>query len=116
MLHSNSHTEKHIRSAENRQTTRFEMHSAKGMEAGRIRKNGQIRRFKLQISKAQKELYAIAALELLMAEKSESRIRKEADAGLEVLHGKPKKRDRNAQSAKKRKKRRFEMDQAEQTD
>lgn len=113
MLHRKPHIENHLQSAEKRLSARLELLTTNGADAGRIKKDSQIKRFKAQVRKAKRELTAIAAAETLMAEKSEARIRKEAAAKLETMHKKSKKRDRNAPPAKKRKKRRVEVDENE---
>lgn len=113
MLHRKSHIENHLRSAENRLAARLELLTTNGMDADRMKKDPQIRRFQAQARKARRELSAIAATETLMAEKAESRIRKAA-AKSEASHNKPRKRDRDAPPAKKRKKRHLEADENEQ--
>lgn len=111
MLHRKPHIENHLQSAEKRLASRLELLTTNGVDAGRIKKDSQIKRFKAQVRKAKRELTAIAAVETLMAEKSESRTRKEAAAKSEAMHKRSKKRDRNAPPAKKRKKRRIEVDE-----
>ena len=114
MLHRKPHIENHLQSAEKRLAARLELLTANGMDTDRIKKDPQIRRFKARVRKARRELTVIAAAETLTAEKAETRIRKTADAKSEALHKKSKKRDPNAPPAKKRRKRRFEVDEGEQ--
>lgn len=114
MLHRKPHIENHLQSAKKRLAARLELLTTIGMDADRIQKDPQIRRFKARVRKARRELTVIATTETLTAEKAETRIRKAAAAKAEALEKKSKKRDRNAPPAKKRRKRRNEADQDEQ--
>ena len=114
MLHRKPHIESHLQSAEKRLAARLELLTANGMDADRIQKDPQIRRFKARMRQARRELTVIATTETLTAEKIETRIRKAEAAQSEALQKKSKKRDPNAPPAKKRRKRRLEADEGEQ--
>ncbi len=116
MLHRKPHIENHLQSAEKRLAARLELLTTNGMDADRIKKDPQIRRFKARMRQARRELTVIAAAESLTAEKVETRIRKAAAAQSEATQKKSKKRDPNAPPAKKRRKSRPEADEVEQAE
>ena len=113
MLHRKPHIENHLKSAEKRLAEHLEQLNANGMEAAKIPRNSQVKNLKATIRQAKKQLAAIAAIETQMATKAEDRIRKEAAKAAEPA-SKPKKKDRSAPPAKKRKKPRLEAEAAEQ--
>ena len=112
MLHRKPHIESHLKSAEKLLAERLELLTANGMDAGTILKDSRVKQLKAEARHAKKQLAAIAALETQMAEKAEARIRKETAAKSGDLSDKPKKKDRNALPAKKKKKRRIELEEA----
>jgi hypothetical protein len=111
MLHRKPYIEKHLQSAQKRMAARLELLTTNGVDAAQIKKDTQIKHFNAQVRKAKRELSAIAAIENLVAEKNESRLRKEAAAKEEALQPPPKKRDLNAQPAKKKKQRHVEAEE-----
>lgn len=113
MLHRKARIQNHLESTEKLLAARVELLKANGVDACRIEKDSQIRQIKAQVRKAKRQLGAIAAVEIQMAEKAEARIRREAAAKSAANQKKSKKRDVNAPPAKKRKKRRIEPDEIE---
>jgi hypothetical protein len=111
MLHRKPYIEDHLRSAQKRLIARLELLTTRGMDAGDIEKDNQIKRLKAKARKANRELTAITAMETLMTANTESRMRKEAAAKAEPLHKERKKKDGNAPPAKKKKKRPIEADE-----
>jgi len=116
MLHRKPHIESHLRSTEKLLAEHLKLLTTNGEDSERIIKNSQVRHLKAKIRQAKKQLATIASLETQMAEKVETRTRKEAAAKSEEPHGKPRKKDRNAPPAKKRKKPRIEMEEGAQTE
>lgn len=116
MLHRKPQIQNHLQFAQKRLADRLELLTANGVDADRIKKDYKIKQFNAEARKAKRELAAIAAVEALMAEKAESRQRKEAAAGSEALGKKSKKKDKDAPPAKKRRKPRMEAEGDEQMD
>ena len=114
MLHRKPHIENHLESAQKKLAARLELLSTADMAADQIQRDAKVRHFTAQISKAKRELRNTAAIETQTAEKAELRVRKEAAAKAGNSPEKSKKRDVNAPPAKKRKKPRVELDDAEQ--
>ncbi len=111
MLHRKPHIQNHLQRAQEKLAARLELLTTDGVDADRIKRDYKIKQFNAEARKARRELAAIAAMETLMAEKAESRQRKEAAAKSEASGKKSKKKDRNAPPAKKRNKIRVEAEE-----
>lgn len=114
MLHRKPHIENHLQSDEKRLSARVESLTRNGTDAKRIEKDNQVKQLRAQIRKAKRQLATIVASEILMADKAEIRIRKEAAAKSAPIEKKLKKKDADTSPAKKKKKRRVDPDEVEQ--
>ena len=110
MLHRKPHIEHHLKSTIEQLAERIERMTTHGVANEVIKKDHLVRHLEANIRQAKRQLGAIAALETHLVEKAETRIRKETDAKSEKMHGKSKKKNRDAPPVKKRKKRRIDIE------